>query len=28
MGMWFAPTWFRQLRLPPASHHHFNHCWM
>jgi len=27
MGMGFAPTWFRQVS-PPASHDHFNHCWM
>jgi len=25
MGMWFVPTWLRQVR-PPASQNHFNHC--
>jgi len=24
MGMWFAPTWLRQVS-PPASHDHFYH---
>jgi len=27
MGMGFAPTWLRQVSLPPpASQNHFNHC--
>jgi len=24
MGMGFAPTWLRQVSLPPASHDNFN----
>jgi len=28
MGMGFAPTWLRQVSLPPppTSQNHFNHC--
>jgi len=25
MGMWFAPTWLRQVSPPSASQNHFNH---
>ena len=28
MGMDFAQTWLRQMSPPPASHNHFNQCYM